>query len=194
MENYVDALCFFTHHFLDSSVVPIVDVQQTTDRPLRLDYSKLWVSARCSFQWAALSYGFVLGLGFGNVADVGGVAGKGRVETVADVRFVLDATAAFFHGLYLFGTLALLEAAVLEACLDGARFELAQVTSAGRHQSQKRSPIPSPTLVGPQLRTQSLPRLYSRATQTNKKVKKGQQEILTRLTNAKARVFGNWKL
>ena len=37
-------------------------------------------------------------------------------------------------------------------------------------------------------------RLHSRATQTNKKVKKGQQEILTRLTNAKARVFGNWKL
>ena len=37
-------------------------------------------------------------------------------------------------------------------------------------------------------------RLHSRATQTNKKVK-GQQEILTRLTNAKeARVFGNWKL
>ena len=135
---------FFTHHFLDSSVVPIVDVQQTTDRPLRLDYSKLWVSARCSFQWAALSYGFVLVLGFANVADAGGFAGKGRVETVADVRLVLDATAAFFHGLYLFGTLALLEAAVLEACLDGARFELAQVTSTKRHQSQ-RSPIPSPS-------------------------------------------------
>ena len=147
----------YTHHFLDSSVVPIVDVQQTTDRPQRQDYSKLWVSARCSFQRAALSYGFVLCLGFANVAGAGGVAGKDRVETVADVRFVLDATAAFFHRLYLFGTLALLEAAVLEACLDGARFELAQVTSAERHQSQKRSPIPSPTLVGPQLRTQSLP-------------------------------------
>ena len=130
---------FFTHHFLDSSVVPIADVQQTTDRPLRLDYSKLWVSARCSFQWAALSYGFVLA----NVADAGGFAGKGRVETVADVRLVLDATAAFFHGLYLFGTLALLETAVLEACLDGARFELA-LTSAERHQSQS-SPIPPPS-------------------------------------------------
>ena len=135
---------FFTHHFLDSSVVPIADVQQTTDRPLRLDYSKLWVSARCSFQWAALSYGFVLGLGSANVADAGGFAGKGRVETVADVRLVLDATAAFFHRLYLFGTLALLETAVLEACLDGARFELAQVTSSERHQSQ-RSPIPPPS-------------------------------------------------
>ena len=80
------------------------------------------------------------------MVDAGGVAGKGRVETIADVRLVLDATAAFFHRLYLFGTLALLETAVLEACLDGARFELAQVTSAERHQSQS-LPIPPPTAI-----------------------------------------------
>ena len=143
IKNYV--LCF-AHHFLDSSVFPIADVQQTTDRPQRLDYPKLWVSARCSFQRAALSYGFALGLGFVNATGAVGVAGKGRVKTVADVRLVLDATAAFFHRLYLFGTLALLEAAVLEACLDGARFELAQVTSAERHQSQG-TPIPPPTAL-----------------------------------------------
>ena len=79
-----------------------------TALPLDLDDPMLWVSARCSFQWAALSYGFVLA----NVADAGGFDGKGRVETVADVRLVLDATAAFFHRLYLFGTLALLKAVV----------------------------------------------------------------------------------
>ena len=79
----------------------------------------------------------------GNVVGIGSVADKGRVESVADVRLVLDATAAFSHGLYLFDALALLEAVVLEACLDGARFELAQVTPTERHQLQHTSISPS---------------------------------------------------
>ena len=68
------------------------------------------------------------------MVGVGSAADEGRVETVADVRLVLDATTAFFHGLDLFGALALLEAIVLEACLDGARFELTQMSTAERHQ------------------------------------------------------------
>ena len=71
---------------------------------------------------------------FAKLADFGRVANEGRAEPVADERLVLDTTTAFFHRLYLLGALALLEAVVLEARLDGARFELAEMTPTERHQ------------------------------------------------------------